>query len=701
MKYSWKGTCGCLTGIDYNVRRPHEIYWWKADDGSRLLMKWNTRVDQMRTGGYAEARKTVPEIEYVTTDPLFQSRYPYPVIGLFGQGWDDLSTLSDEFIKVAATQSTPDRRVIVSDMTDFFVDFERNYGSGLPEYNASFGNEWDLYTSSMQEVSSRVRRSVEKLRAAEAMAALVSVKRSAFMTGRNLERDRAWLNLGLYWEHDWTADSYVVPREARAAWGRRLVGEIEAYVDTLHADAAAAMAQMIPGKGKSRRFFAFNPLGWVRTDAADVVWDGEGQVHVVDAETGVEVPSQIENRSVHGVETARRYLRILATDLPAVGYRVYEIRPGAGTAFPVAAEVQTGVAEPSGHKIKGTLIENSHHRLIVADRGAIMSWKAKARGDREMLRYEYETRSNDLGLDVGGNLIVEQSGPVSVTLKAASASPLDHTSRITLYRQSDRIDIANEITENFDGTHAWTFDFALKVPVVRHEEVGTIATAKLRTDGGHYAPTLSNLKWLTLNHFADMSGEGDVGVTLSNADLAFMQLGNSGTFRKQTFLDTRVPRIKVLAGGQIDGPQAGIPKQGGDSHFLHRFALRSHGGYDAAVAMRFALEHQNPPVTQWLAPGDAELPPTEFSLLQNSNADVLLWALKPAEVGPRAGLVARVWNVGSSEQDYQLSLSGGIAAAVSATHIETDTGPLMHDRNAVRATAAPTQIQTIRIVPRR
>ena len=38
---------------------------------------------------------------------------------------------------------------------------------------------------------------------------------------------------------------------------------------------------------------------------------------------------------------------------------------------------------------------------------------------------------------------------------------------------------------------------------------------------------MSRLEWLTLNHFADMSGEDGAGVTLSNSDLAFMKLGNS------------------------------------------------------------------------------------------------------------------------------------------------------------------------------
>src|SRR5204862_8169544 len=103
-------------------------------------------------GGYAEARTPAKEIDHVDSDPDFLKRYPYPVIGIFGKGWDDLKTLTDEFVVTAKEKTTPARQVIVSNMIDFFEDFEKNYGASLPNYSASFGNEWDLYSASVTEV---------------------------------------------------------------------------------------------------------------------------------------------------------------------------------------------------------------------------------------------------------------------------------------------------------------------------------------------------------------------------------------------------------------------------------------------------------------------------------------------------------------------------------------------------------------------
>jgi alpha-mannosidase len=690
-KYSWKGICGCLTELDRTGRRPHELYWWTAQDGSRILMKWNSltgNTGARSMGGYAEARTAATEIAHVDTDADFQRRYPYPVVGIFGKGWDDLKTLTDEFPKIARAQTRPGRQVIVSNIVDFFEDVEASYGATLPSYSASFGNEWDLYTASVAELSARVRRAVERLRPAEAMASLVSLHTPLFMAPRQAQARQTWVNLGLFWEHNWTADSLRVPREMRANWGRRIAGDIEAYVDTLHRDAAYALAGLVASTPGAQRFYAFNPLGWTRSDAADIAYDSSGPVHVVDLATGAEVPLQRERRPEAGYPQGRQYLRIWAAALPPVGYKVYEIRPGAGAALAPAATVS------------GNVVENAAYRITVEERGAISSWIDKARGMRDFAGALQNGRwkINDLGQDVG-TLSVESSGPVSVTLKAEGSSPLAHTSRITLYREGARVDIRNDINQGFDGTHTWGFAFNLKAPTVRHEEVGAIATARLLADGGNYAPTMARLEWLTLNHFADMTGDGEVGVTLSNADLAFMKLGSSGIHQHVSTLDTTTPQIQVLAGGQIDAPQAGIANQGGDRHFLQRFALTTHGAYDAAAAMRFALEHQNPPVTEWLRGGGHALPAASYSLLANSNPEVLLWALKPAEDGPQAGLVARVWNVGARAQTYTLTLQGGIKAAHVATHIETDISAVPVHRGAVDVTARPTQIQTLRLLP--
>src|SRR6185295_15782520 len=96
---------------------------------------------------------------------------------------------------------------------------------------------------------------------------------------------------------------------------------------------------------------------------------------------------------------------------------------------------------------------------------------------------------------------------------------------------------------------------------------------------------------------------------------------------------------------QVDGPGLGINNQGGDTQFLDRFALRTHGPYDPVAAMQLALEHQNPLVAFRIpVGGGSEMPQDRKSFLY-VDPPALLWALKPADDGIGNGVIVRVWNV--------------------------------------------------------
>lgn len=451
---------------------------------------------------------------------------------------------------------------------------------------------------------------------------------------------------------------------------------------------------LIDKRGSAERFYAFNPTSWPRTDFADLPYDGDKHqlawpVHVVDLTTGKEVPAQIVKlRPLVFAGKGRQHLRILAKDVPPLGYKVFEIRPGKGSEeLPLAAVAQGGV------------MENGLYRIEVAGRGAITSLADKSMGGREFVRVVDGRAVNDLGPGAG-KVEVENAGPVSVTLTATATGPLPHVTRVTLFRDLRRIDIQNEITSNFSDVREWGFGINVRAPDVWHEEVGAVIRAKLSTDGGHYSPTHSRLDWLTLNHYAAMSGDDGAGIVLSSADLSFMKLGRSGVVDRVSNLDVATPLISVLAGGQVDGPKLGMVAQGGDSYFLQRFALRPHDRFDAVDAMKLALEHQNPLVTGFVrGGGKRSYPETSFSLVTISDPNVVLWALKPAEEGIGKGIIARVWNLSSSPRRFSLSLESGVSSAHRATHIETDIEAGTVTGGALSTSAAPSQMLTFRLLP--
>lgn len=677
-KYSWKGVCNCASWVPQLQNRDREIYYCGGRDGSKVLMKWHSIFNSNQMlGGYSEAFDPMQTINFAETNTGFQTRYPFPVIGAFGRGWDDIQYTSDEFVTIAQQNSNANRRIIVSNQEDFFRDFEANHSSGLETHAASYGNEWEVLVASLAEVSARVKRSTEKLRSAEALATLVSLNDPTFMTSRIAERDKAMLNMGLYFEHDWTADG-PISRTTRANWSRQVEQEITSYADKLYDDARRELGRQISRTGTQQRFFVFNPLSWNRTDFADIpLRVNTRRVRAIDLATGLEAPSQVMRFG------NRLVLRVLAANIPSAGYKVFELREGATAPMANAATVAANT------------IENANYRVTLAGDGAITSLIDKQRGNRETVRNIGGRLLNDIGGNRTGTVLVENAGPASVTLRATSTSPLAHTTRLTLYRDINRVDVSNEITENFGNVRTWSYSFDINSPDVWHEEVGAVIRGKLLAAGGHYSPRNARYDWLTMNHFADITdgATNNFGVTLSNWDDYFMSLGSS----ERDTLDTTTPQINVLAGGQVDGVTLGIPNQGGDRYFLQRFSLWTHGAFDQTAAMKVALEHQNPLVTGMIDGTGTQTrpyPANSFSFVTISNPNVLLWTLKPAEDGISRGIVARVWNQGNTPSSYSLSLSQPITSAQRLTHIETTIAPATVNAGALNAAINQQQIQT-------
>jgi len=674
-KYSWRGVCNCATKATGLTNRTHEIYWYKGADDSKILMKWYSinGANSQSLGGYAEAFNPTVAID-ACDSKCNTTRYPYNIVGAFGKGWDYLENLYDAFPTIAQSKSDSTRQIIVSNESDFFKDFETTYGTELPSESISYGNEWDTYCTSMAEVSARVKRSVEKLRTAEAMATLVKLNDATFDSDLDLAKRTAWISMGLYWEHDWTGDGRIT-RDERAAWQRKIEGQITSYVDTLYNRSLRKLGTLINFTGNNSRFFVFNPLSWTRTDICDFPYSGSSQVHVTEVKTGLEVPSQMV--TINGAQ----YIRILAANVSSVGYKVYQILPGPSAFTESAASVS------------GNTLENSMYRITFTNQGVILSLIDKQNNSRECVANIGGKYMNDLGSgsDNSGTYTVENSGPVSVTLAATGSTPLKHISRITVFKDIARIEINNQITQNFSDVYTWAFSYNIASPTLYHEEVGAVLKAKLTTAGGNYSPVNARYDWLTLNHFADIN-ESNYGITLSNADCYFMKYGNS----TPGSLDTSTPQISVLAGGQTDGINLGIRNQGGDSIFTQRFAIGTHANaFNAVLSMKFSMEHQNPLIGGKVFTGSF-YPETEYSFLTVSDPNVLLWSVKPAEDDISSGVVTRLWNLSDTNLQGYIHFSDSIIEAKEITHVETDLSDAGIINRDLQANIGHNQIKSFR-----
>ena len=538
----------------------------------------------------------------------------------------------------------------------------------------------------MNETTAKVRRSTEKLRGAEALASIAALNGTDFSKVLQTKRRQAWEAFGLYWEHDWTADGPVSQKD-RANWQIKIQKQISTYVDTLYQLSRAALANQI-GTGPGIRFYVFNPLSWLRSDVADFEYDGSAST-VIDITTGKEVPSQPI------IKGGKKMIRILAENIPSVGYKVFEISNSTSGKF------------SNSVKVENEYIKNNFFRIRIRPSGVITEWYDSLAGSRQLIKETNERYVNDIGTKDNsiGKFVVENTGPVSTTIKTVSSDPLPHTSRITIYAHNARIDIEDSIQSNFRDLKTWAFSFNFSAPTTHHEELGAILTAKNETRGGHYASQNARYDWLTFNHFADMS-EGAYGITLSNIDCSFFSLGNS----TPDSLWENSSQLKALAGGQTDPytglstakkdtVMMGIYRQNGETDFLYQFALRSHQrALHPASEMKFALEHQNPLITQRITGDTKNNKATQFSLLQIENPNVLLWSVKPAEEGIASGFMTRLWNFDSTLTQTKMNVFRSVDKGWRTSHIETNEEMVKVTGKVLPLDIKPYQMNTYRLL---
>jgi alpha-mannosidase len=684
VKYSWRGVCNCATRVTGLKSRTNEIYWYKGLDDQKVLMKWySVMINNTNLGGYAEARYPTKSIEMA--NKLMESPgYPYSIVGVFGKGWDDLLTTSREFIDVAKSNTSKDYEVVVSNEIDFFRDFEKNYGENLPSETISYGStEWGNSVASLAEVSATVKRSIEKLRTAEALYTLVALKDKQFATNLSDQREKAWIACGKYFEHDWTSDGPIT-RKQRADWQRKLAKQLGSYVDTLYQLSISRLGEMVAKPVENQEFFyVFNPLSWIRTDYSDYPYNGAKDIVVTDQITGKEVPYQFIQKN------GKMHLRILAADIPSLGYKVFGIKKGVvAKNSEMAATVTNGV------------IENDFYKIHFTTEGVITSLIDKKNANRECINPINKLYANDLGPGTGQDelndsiLRVENAGPVSVTLVAQTYNPMKHISKITLFKNNNRIELENFITQNIGEKPAiYSFSFNMNKPETWHEEAGAILKVRPDYEGGHYIEENCRLDWIAMNHFADMSAKGQ-GMMLSNRDAYFMKTGNS----RVENLDFNTPQINVLAAGQIDKEKGlGIENQDGDSYFENFFALKPYSEqYNATSSMKFALEHQNPMVSGAVS-GKSNDYNSQYSLFKVSNPNVLVWAVKPAEEGIDKGIILRIWNQDGKDADCIISAESPILKAIKTTHVEVDGASIIPVHGALRTSIGHNRIETYRV----
>ena len=671
--FSWKGICGCVTETPYQDHTI-DVFRWRGPDGKEILKKWyefDSKKNNMSYGGYAEARShlTLDRID-AAIHRTFRRTPEIPVTGLFGAGWDDVAFMSDRLVQTAREwnrRASPQDRVIVSNGIDYFEALEP-YAQRLPVLEGGWGMDWDLWPAALSRWTTRTRNAFERLRSVEMLMVLASIGDESLWHEMAPRIEAALTDYFKYFEHSWGGTSATLTRELLAK-KKQWAESFEQAIAAADEAATAALSGLFE-TGDDRRVVVVNPLGFARTDYADLPLQGDLPLRVIDVATGQAAPSQTIRTD------GEVKLRFLARDVPALGYRQYRLEGGESAPLPPAATVDEGG------------IESDRYRVETGRFGEIVSAFDKRVG-RDMT-------ASTLNLVAQGRVTgstAENVGPVSATLRLDVDGEPDRIVRLTLFRDVDRLEIENIVAGVPEAELSYVFDFGLEDFTIHFEEVGAIARPGPVAEGGNFLPG-TNAEFMTLNHFVSVA-DGDYSVTLSNWDALAMRVGDS----TQQQFDLSSSRISVLGVG--NPRNAKFEAQGGAEYFVNRFALVGDPeGFSGARSMQASLAHQNPLRVIALPPRQSgPLTAAVSSMATVDAGNVVVVAFKPAEE-PDGGYVLRLWELEGRETPIEVDISVfAPMQAFETTLIETDRVPAPLKAGKIVSAIAANEMKTFRFVP--
>ena len=470
------------------------------------------------------------------------------------------------------------------------------------------------------------------------------------------------------------------------------------------------LAARIDTRGEGIPVAVFNPLGWPRTDAAEVEIGfsepGVLDIGLVDA-VGKPAPLQIlrvDRDHDRGITRGR--ILFIAHNVPALGYATYRVVPrhSAAPATHEASEESRGIG----------IIENEYYRVAFDfSNGAMTSLFDKSQqwetlsGPANVVAREVD--KGDLwelyrGLDGGSHVAMTNRQAVpkpgaaqfsidyqgtngvvrhgSVFSEFSVAHPLANgtfATRVRLYPGVRRIDIQTELVNNEKYVR---YQALFPTSIQDGRNVQEIPFGAIERPTGIEFPA---------QQWVDYS-DGRRGVALLNFGLPGNLVADG------TLLLSLMRSHNLGAYGFGGGYEPGMGSDTGfeiGKQLTFRYALVPHAGdWRAAEVYRAGLEFNHPFLVRKVAP-HAGLLPGRWGLLEVSPSNVVLTALKP---GPGNSTILRVYEAaGQATSAVKIRLRARVTAANESNLLE-DSGPkLKVQSDTVQFDLHPFEIKTIKL----
>ena len=651
----------------WNEKSP---FYWEGPDGSRVLM-WYARA-------YLQAHTLFGSpwrMESIRDSlPVFLQAYTRPdytagTVIIFGTQLEN-TPLAKEQSEIVSSfgREYAWPKFEFSTVHSAMQRIEAEWRGNLPAFRGDFGPYWEDGYGSDAAHTAIHRENQHRIATAEIMGSAVSSIDPRVRPDKAM-LDDAWRNELTYDEHTWTYVSATTQPEHQQSEGQlalkrsRVVRARNDISESIQRESAQLESLV---RTTDNSIVVFNSLNWPRTGIVES--DLPDGTLLVDRATGAEVPTEVlwkgKGISLPGFGPGSVRVRFLAAAVPAVGYKLYAIKP----------IVKQPASQPA---VQGNIVENQFYRLTLdLSSGSIASVFDKQVG-RELVdasspykfgQYLYVTGGDSYPnnslyrfgaalpppvLTVhpaqSGTLISEKrtSIGITVTLSSSALNTPSVRTEILLPDSQKAILITYRLhTERvLERESAYVaFPFAVRDPEFAYgSQAAWVNPAKDELAGGSrewYLPTT----WASVNN-----PQLTAAVVPLDAPLVAF-----GDIVRGNWPSEFVPKSSTIFSWLMNNYWGtNFPAwQGGD--FAFRYAITSDAKFDPRSLTRFGLEALTPLERDELsASQDPSLFPNgEASLLEVMNPGVTLLTWKRAEDGD--GTIMRLQDTGGQSSEIRI-----------------------------------------------
>ncbi|MGA8867257.1 MAG: polysaccharide lyase family protein [Candidatus Sulfotelmatobacter sp.] len=338
----------------WNEKSP---FYWEGPDGSRVLMWYSRAYLQAHTlFGSPWQMESIRDALPVFLQAYTRPDYSADTAIIFGTQLEN-TPLAKEQSEIVSTFNREYvwPRLEFSTVHSAMQQIEHQWKGEIPVFRGDFGPYWEDGYGSDAIHTAIHRENQHRIATAEIIGSAVSSIDPRILPDKSMLGD-AWHNALMFDEHTWTyvgattqpehhqSEEQLALKDARVTRARNDISE------SIQRGWAQLEALVKP---KENSIAVFNSLNWPRSGLVETDLP-EGTI-LVDPSTGSEVSREIlwngKGIALQGFGPINLRVRFFAASVPAVGYKLYSIRP-ADLKSPATSE-----------KISGNTVENQFYRL--------------------------------------------------------------------------------------------------------------------------------------------------------------------------------------------------------------------------------------------------------------------------------------------------------------------------------------------------